>query len=95
LTSALRLPVNPDAAFVLSIVDPQAWQQTNDWLEKLEAEKIITPEEKEEQQAKIDALRDQEKWFSHESLHATDTLKEQLQREIGNMARGPGTAPLT
>jgi hypothetical protein len=89
LTSALCLPVNPDAASVLPTVEPQAWQQMDDWLEKLEEEKIITPEEKEEQQAKIDALRDQgqEKWFSHESLNASDTLKEQLQREIGSMAR--------
>lgn len=89
LTSALCLPVNPDAASVLPTVEPQAWQQMDDWLEKLEQEKIITPEEKEEQQAKIDALRDQEqeKWFSHESLNASDTLKEQLQREIANMAR--------
>ncbi len=89
LAAALCLPVNPDAASVLPTVEPQAWQQMDDWLEKLEEEKIITPEEKEEQAAKIDALRDQEqeKWFSHESLNASDTLKEQLQREIGNMAR--------
>jgi hypothetical protein len=89
LATALYLPVTPDAAAVLPTVEPQAWQQMDDWLEKLEEEKIITPEEKEEQQAKIDALRDQEqeKWFSHESLNASDTLKEQLQREIGNLAR--------
>ena len=89
LAAALYLPVTPDAASVLPTVEPQAWQQMDDWLEKLEEEKIITPEEKEEQAAKIEALRDQEqeKWFSHESLNASDTLKEQLQREIGNMAR--------
>jgi hypothetical protein len=89
LLAAFFLPVTPDAAAVLPTVEPQAWQQMDDWLEKLEEEKIITPEEKEEQAAKIDALRDQEqeKWFSHESLNASDTLKEQLQREIGNMAR--------
>ncbi len=89
LAAALYLPITPDAASVLPTVEPQAWQQMDDWLEKLEEEKIITPEEKEEQAAKIDALRDQEqeKWFSHESLNASDTLKEQLQREIGNMAR--------
>lgn len=89
LAAALYLPVTPDAASVLPTVEPQAWQQMDDWLEKMEEEKIITPEEKEEQAAKIDALRDQEqeKWFSHESLNASDTLKEQLQREIGNMAR--------
>jgi ribosomal protein L20 len=89
LIAAFYLPVSPDAAAVLPTVEPQAWQQMDDWLEKLEEEKIITPEEKEEQAAKIAALRDQEqeKWFSHESLNASDTLKEQLQREIGNMAR--------
>jgi hypothetical protein len=89
LATALYLPVTPDVAAVPPTVEPQAWQQMDDWLEKLEEEKIITPEEKEEQAAKIDALREQEqeKWFSHESLNASDTLKEQLQREIGKMAR--------
>jgi hypothetical protein len=59
------------------------------WLEKLQEEKIITPESSAAQQAKLDALRQQpnEKWFSHESLNASDTLKEQLQREIANMGR--------
>jgi hypothetical protein len=70
-------------------VEPQAWQQMDTWLEKLQEEKIITPEASAEQLAKVDALRQQpnEKWFSHESLNASDTLKEQLQREIANLGR--------
>ncbi|MDZ4289922.1 MAG: hypothetical protein U0984_18295 [Prosthecobacter sp.] len=83
LAAALWIPVVPEAA-ALPTVEPQAWEQMDQWLEKLNAEKVITPEEKEEQAAKIDNLRDQpkEKWFSHESLNAGDTLKEQLQRDI-------------
>lgn len=93
-TAAFYLPVTPEADAVLPMVEPQAWQQMDDWLKKLEEEKIINPEEKEEQAAKIEALRgqEQEKWFSHESLNAGDTLKEQLQREIGDMARNMAEA---
>ena len=94
LLSALYLPITPDAEAVMLTVEPQAWQQMDQWLKKLEEEKIITPEEKDQQQAKIDALRDQaqEKWFSHESLNASDTLKEQLQREIGKTSRDMANA---
>lgn len=90
LLLAFYIPITPEAqATNLPLVEPQAWQQMNDWLEKLKEEKIITPESSEEQQAKLDALRQQpnDKWFSHESLNASDTLKEQLQREIANLGR--------
>lgn len=88
LALALWIPIAPDAA-ALPTVQPQAWEQMDQWLEKLKAEKVITPEEKAEQAAKVEALREQpkEKWFSHESLHASDTLKEQLQREVQKLGQ--------
>lgn len=94
LITALYLPISPDVAAVLPSVEPQAWQQMDQWLEKLQEEKIITPESKEEQAGKLDALRDQpqEKWFSHESLNASDTLKEQLQRELANQSQNMAQA---
>lgn len=75
-------------------VEPQAWGQMENWLEKLQEEQIVTEEEKEEQLAKIEALREQppEKWFSHESLNAGDTLKEQLQRDIQRLGQNLATA---
>lgn len=86
---ALWMPISPEANAKLPTMEPQAWQQMDEWLEKLEEEKLITPEEKEEQAAKISELRDQppDKWFSHDSLHASDTLKEQMQRDMAKMAQ--------
>ena len=86
---ALWIPISPEAANGLKVVEPQSWGQIESWLDKLEQEKIVTPDEKEEQKARIQHLRDQpqEKWFSHESLNASDTLKEQLQRDIQNLGK--------
>lgn len=89
LALGLWLPLTPDAQAAATIVEPQSWAQMDEWLEKLEEDKIITPEEKEEQAARIAELRDQpqDKWFSHESLNASDTLKEQLRREITQLGQ--------
>lgn len=89
LLAAFYLPITPKAQAVIPDAQPQAWQQMDEWLEKLKDEKVITPESEAEQDTKLDALRNQpqEKWFSHESLNASDTLKQQLQREIANMGR--------
>ncbi|MEN3942111.1 hypothetical protein WJU23_12515 [Prosthecobacter sp. SYSU 5D2] len=86
---ALWLPLTPEANATLPTMEPQAWEQMEEWLEKLEEEKLITEEEKEQQAAKIAELRDQppETWFSHDSLHASDTLKEQMQRDMAKMAQ--------
>ncbi len=86
---ALWIPVSPEAQAALAPVEPQSWQQMDEWLEKLREEKVITPDEKEEQARKIDDLRNQpkEKWFSHESLNASDTLKEQLSKDIQNLGQ--------
>ena len=56
---ALWLPLSPDAQAALTIVEPQSWAQMDAWLDKLAEEKIVTPDEKEEQAARIDNLRDQ------------------------------------
>jgi hypothetical protein len=86
---ALWLPISQDANATVPVMEPQAWSQMEEWLEKLEEEKLISPEEKEEQAEKIAELRDQppENWFSHDSLHASDTLKEQMQRDMAKMAQ--------
>ena len=55
--AALYLPVTPDAASVLPTVEPQAWQQMEQWLEQLRKEEIIPPEEVKEEEAKIEELR--------------------------------------
>lgn len=94
LALALWLPVMQPEEIKTPTVEPQAWGQMENWLQKLQEEQIVTEEEKEEQLAKIEALREQppEKWFSHESLNAGDTLKEQLQRDIQRLGQNLATA---
>jgi hypothetical protein len=87
--TALSLPLIPETVQAKSQSQPQAWSQMEEWLTKLEEEKILEPESRTEHQKAIDELRAQspESWFSHESLHATDTLKEQLQHDIQQAAQ--------
>ncbi len=94
LALALWLPVTQPEDAKEPTVEPQAWGQMENWLDKLQEQQIVTEEEKEEQLAKIEDLREQppEKWFSHESLNAGDTLKEQLQREIQRLGQNLTTA---
>ncbi|HEY1081119.1 MAG TPA: hypothetical protein VGE29_02595 [Prosthecobacter sp.] len=91
----LCLPLSQKAPTLPKIsAEPQAWQQMEEWLKKLEEEKFISPQEKEEQAAKVSELREQpqEKWFSHDSLHATDSLKEQLQRDLARLGQNMNQA---
>ncbi len=94
LAAALYLPLMAEIVTAPPVEEPQALKQAEEWLKKLVEEKIIPPEAAEDEAAKIAALRDQpkEKWFSHESLNASDTLKEQLQRDIGNLGKNLETA---
>lgn len=97
LGGALWIPVNLDAQEDLPSIEPQAWQQMEQWLEQLKKEEIVPPEEAREQEEQISELRDQpkDKWFSHESLNASDTLKEQIQRDIQNLAQNMANAERT
>ena len=89
LLLAFHLPISPALIASRPQAEPQSWQQMEEWLSQLEDEKLITPEEKAEQAAKIAELREQspEQWFSHDSLHASDTLKEQLQRDMARLSQ--------
>lgn len=85
LGAAFLLPVSQEPVVARPEMQPQSWSQIQEWLKKLKEESIASPQALAEQFSKVDELRSQpdERWFSHESLHASDTLKEQLRREIG------------
>lgn len=85
--AALYVPMNSEAAMTPPDETPQALKQAEEWLKKLVEDRVVPPEAVQDEQAKIDALRNQprEKWFSHESLNAADTLKEQLERDISTL----------
>ena len=69
-------------------VEPGAWERMEEWLATLEEQELIEELSIQELEEKIEELRDQpeEEWFSHSSLEATDTLEENLGKEIRNLA---------
>lgn len=73
--------------------EPEAWEQMEEWAETLEEEDLVEPSETEEIAERIEELRSQpeSEWFSHASLEATDTLRDQLARDIRDLASGMST----
>jgi hypothetical protein len=71
---------------------PQAWKQLATELDQLTKEEVVDEKYLEETRKKLDELKSQEEeqWFSHSSLEATDSLKkshraeaERVERELG------------
>lgn len=71
---------------------PQAWKQLDSELDHLTKEKIVDDKYLEDTRKRLDELKSQEEeqWFSHSSLEATDSLKkshraetERIERELG------------
>lgn len=71
---------------------PQAWKQLDTELDKLTKEEVVGEKYLEETRKKLEELKSQqeEQWFSHSSLEATDSLKkahraetERVERELG------------
>ncbi len=74
---------------------PQAWSQLESQLEQLAEDKTVDEEYIREMEKRLDQLKSQEEeeWFSHSSLEATDSLKksqnsnmEQLEDNLSNAA---------
>ena len=71
---------------------PQAWKQLDTELDKLTKEEVVDEKYLEETRKKLNELKaqEEEQWFSHSSLEATDSLKqahraetERVERELG------------
>lgn len=87
VAAAFLAPVQPIEAKSNIPQGPPAWEDMEDWLEELKEEEVANEEQLEELLEQLQELRDQprEEWFSHNSLEATDTLREALQRSINEM----------
>jgi hypothetical protein len=93
LAAGLLIPVSARAAADTDHLDqPQAWKNLESDLERLDQEEVIDETYIEEMKKKLEELKaqEEEEWFSHSSLEATDTLKkehssavEKLDREMG------------
>ena len=87
---------------------PQAWKQLGSELDKLTKEEVVDEKYLEDTRKRLEELKSQEEeqWFSHSSLEATDSLKkshraetDRIERELGraekaleNIEKNAGTA---
>ena len=74
--------------------EPQAWKQLSTELDRLTKEDVVDEKYLEETRKKIDELKAQEEdqWFSHSSLEATDSLKKSHKAETERVAKELGRA---
>ena len=68
---------------------PQAWSELDSQLEQLAEDEMVDEEYIEEMEKRLEQLRSQEEedWFSHSSLEATDSLKETQDSNMEQMER--------
>lgn len=74
--------------------EPLAWKQIETDLERLAQDDVIDESYLEEMRKKLEQMRakEEEEWFSHSSLEATDSLKQQHKSELENLERELGRA---
>lgn len=100
LTAGLLIPVSARSNGEAEQPDqPLAWETLEADLQRLDDEEVIDEAYIEEMRKKLEELRaqEEEEWFSHSSLEATDTLKkehagqvEKLERELGRAEKALG-----
>ena len=93
LAAGLWIPVAAKTTATATPPDqPQAWQQLAAELDYLAKEEVADEKYLEETRKKLDELKaqEEEQWFSHSSLEATDSLKkshraetERTEKELG------------
>jgi len=68
---------------------PQAWSELDSELEQLADDAMVDEEYIEEMEKRLDQLRSQEEedWFNHASLEATDSLKETQDSNMEKLER--------
>ncbi len=94
LLLAAWIPVSKSNNSFRPTQPPTSWTDIQTWAERLAESEIVEPEAVEELEEKLDALRDQpaEDWFSHASLEAGDTLRDQTAESIRALERDLTTA---
>ena len=72
------IPVQAKSTTTPTQQEPSAWSELDTNLDQLDTQEIIQQEYIEEMRKKLEELREQseDEWFSHSSLEATDTLKQ-------------------
>ncbi|MEO5915723.1 MAG: hypothetical protein ABIS50_15925 [Luteolibacter sp.] len=74
--------------------EPQAWKQLTTELDRLTKEDVVDEKYLEDTRKRIDELKaqEEEQWFSHSSLEATDSLKKSHRAETERVSKELGRA---
>ena len=93
LAAGMLIPITARSLHPPTVAEqPQAWKQLATELDQLTKEEVVDEKYLEDTRKKLDVLKSQEEeqWFSHSSLEATDSLKkshraetERIERELG------------
>ncbi len=94
LLLAAWIPISTDADSFRPTQTPTSWTETQTWAERLAEAEIVEPQAVQTLEDKLDALRDQpaEDWFSHASLEAGDSLRDQTAQSLRALERDLTTA---
>ena len=100
LAAGLWIPLVPRQPIAAAPPEePQAWKQLAAELDHLTKEQVVDEPYLEETRKRLEELKaqEEEQWFSHSSLEATDSLKkghraeaERVERELGRADRALG-----
>ena len=89
LCAGYSLPISPVDIEHQQRQQPRAWQELEADIEQLSEEEIIEEDYLEKMEKNLEDLKaqDQDDWFSHSSLEATDSLKSSHQNEVTRLQR--------
>lgn len=90
LALAANVPVPPVETPTHVAGEPLSWTEMERAIESLREEEVVDEEALEAFEERLDSLRQKprDEWFSHGSLEASDSLKEELRSEMRALAEG-------
>ncbi|HEX8312668.1 MAG TPA: hypothetical protein VF614_15205 [Chthoniobacteraceae bacterium] len=88
IAAATFVPLTQQAERAVVIEQPVAWTQVESWIEQLSQNETIEPKSLEELREKLEDLRtqDREQWYSHNSLEASENLRQQTEQSLQAMS---------
>jgi len=95
LAAAILVPIRPDEAEAArKMEEPLAWEEVEEWIDTLAEEEFVEPERLESIREQVQELRMQpmDEWYSHSSLEASDSLRQQTEQAIRELARDMDSA---
>ncbi|MES2995182.1 MAG: hypothetical protein V4733_00055 [Verrucomicrobiota bacterium] len=89
LAAGFVIPIRAKPATATAPPQPQAWQQLAAELDDLAKEELVDQPYIEETKKRLDDLKaqEEEQWFSHSSLEATDSLRESHEAKKSQVSK--------